>query len=90
MKGEVAPHTWEEMTIMLERGDDVVKKCVRGDVLRVMKNEGGGGGHYLWVKNFKMRIDFKRDYGDGDEGGEVNEEAEEGNVGGGKKRCSLS
>ena len=74
---------------MLERGDDVVKKCVRGDILRVMKNEGGGGGHYLWVKNFKMRIDFKRDYGDG--GGEVNEEAEEeGNVGGGKKRCSLS
>lgn len=80
MMGEYALHDWEKKTIMLERGDDVVNKCVRGDVLRVMRNAGGGGGHALYVKNFKMRIDFKTDYEDRneeDEGEECDKRNEE-------------
>ena len=102
LEGDVAPHEWEEKTILLERGEevvkrcvcgeevvkrcvcgeDVVKRCVCGDVVRVMRNAGGGGGHELYVSDFKMKIEFKM-LG---ENGKVYDECEGENVvSGGKK-----
>ena len=39
----------------------VVTKAKRGDVLRVMRNVGGGGGHSLTVRDFTMRIAHKHE-----------------------------
>ena len=44
---------------------------VLGDTLRVMRNTGGGGGHSLTVKDFRMTILHKRRADDDQEGGEV-------------------
>ena len=57
--GGLAAHSWEDRVFEVIN-HDVVKKCVKGDVLRVMRNIGGGGGHRLDVRDFKMRIEFKK------------------------------
>ena len=33
---------------------------VKGDVLRFMRNIGGGGGHSLYVKDFNARLELRR------------------------------
>ena len=38
---------------------DVVTMARKGDVLRVMRNVGGGGGHKLTVRDFTIRIVHK-------------------------------
>ena len=37
----------------------VVSRARRGDLVRVVRNIGGGGGHRLTVKDFKMTIIHK-------------------------------
>ena len=39
----------------------VVTRARKGDVLRVMRNVGGGGGHSLRVRDFTMRIAHKHE-----------------------------
>ena len=38
----------------------MVQECRPGDVLRVMKNVGGGGGHHLYVKDFKVTLRHRK------------------------------
>ena len=65
--GGLAPHNWAQREVEVV-DHDLVKQCVRGDVLRVMRNTGGGGGHSLHVRNFTLRLWFKTSfYGDDDE-----------------------
>ena len=39
----------------------VVTRAKRGDILRVMRNIGGGGGHSLTVQDFTMTIAHKHE-----------------------------
>ena len=39
----------------------VVTRARKGDVLRVMRNVGGGGGHSLTIRDFTMRITHKNE-----------------------------
>ena len=54
----LAPHDGLEFRELTIDEHDVVLKCTMGDVLRVMRNVGGGGGHKLVVKNFKITLKF--------------------------------
>ena len=59
-----APHTtgkdeYEEREVLI-KGHPVVDLLERGDKLRFMRNVGGGGGHSLTVRNFKVRVELKR------------------------------
>ncbi len=35
---------------------NIILQAKKGDTLSVMRNVGGGGGHRLMVKNFKIKI----------------------------------
>ena len=57
----LAPHSPLESKVVEVANDPVVTKAKRGDVLRVMRNVGGGGGHSLTVLDFTMRIAHKHE-----------------------------
>ena len=71
-----APHSWEDRVVKVNI-HDVVTKAVRGDVLRVIKNAGGGGGHSLHAKDFHMRVVFEKPIDDNEEDEEEKEKEEE-------------
>ena len=49
----IAKHNWDIVKTVLE--DDLVLKLAQeGDFFRFMRNIGGGGGHELYVKNFRV------------------------------------
>jgi hypothetical protein len=50
---EVAKHDWESKTFDLEAGD-FIEHCQPGTVIRVMRYVGGGGGHELFLRNFRL------------------------------------
>ena len=54
----LAPHEMGAEVVEVSE-HDVVSKAMKGDVLRVMRNVGGGGGHKLTVRDFTMRIAHK-------------------------------
>ena len=55
----VAPHEWEEVTDTLTSEENIVKLAKAGDYYQIMKNVGGGGGHELKIRNFKLMIHFQ-------------------------------
>jgi len=59
----LAPHKenreCERREVMVEL-HPVVMRAQKGDLIRVVRNVGGGGGHRLTVKNFKMTLLHKR------------------------------
>ena len=52
----IAPHKSQNATKTLTRRDNVLKVARCGDYFRFMKNVGGGGGHQLEIRNFKVII----------------------------------
>ena len=44
----------------MSKQHSIVRLAQEGDVLRVMKNVGGGGGHRLMVNNFHIRVVYKK------------------------------
>ena len=54
----LAPHEMESKEVEVSN-HPVVTRARKGDVLRVMRNVGGGGGHKLTVRDFTMRIAHK-------------------------------
>ena len=56
----LANHSFEEVNIHLTREDNIVKEYKPGDQFRIMRNIGGGGGHRLFVQNFKLIIKLKK------------------------------
>ena len=55
----VAPHETSEFSGTLTEQDEIVSLAQPGDYYQVMKNVGGGGGHSLTVRDFKMVLHFK-------------------------------
>jgi len=55
----LAPHKWAEVTDTLTSEENIVNLAKTGDYYQVMKNIGGGGGHELKIKNFKLIIHFQ-------------------------------
>ena len=56
----LAPHEIDKREVEVN-SHPVLSNAIRGDILRVARNVGGGGGHELNVKNFKMRIVHKKE-----------------------------
>jgi len=61
---ELAPHTagrarFEDREVVI-KDHPVVELLTRGDKLRFMRNVGGGGGHSLHVRQFKVVIELKK------------------------------
>ena len=52
-----APHNLIQAHTRLTRRDDIVRRFKPGDCYRFMRNIGGGGGHYLVVKNFEALVE---------------------------------
>ena len=57
----LAPHGALEAKVVEVSNHPVVTKARKGDVLRVMRNVGGGGGHSLTVRDLTMRIAHKHE-----------------------------
>ena len=53
---KIAPHQATEVRKILTQDEDLIKSARNGDYFRFMTNIGGGGGHELIVKNFKVTI----------------------------------
>ena len=51
-----APHQMQDMHHTLTSGEKVVSFAEPGDYYQVMYSIGGGGAHYLTVKDFQMVI----------------------------------
>ena len=62
--GGLAPHEWEDRDVLVSN-HDVVRRYQPGDILRVVRNVGGGGGHILKVRKFRMRLAFQPGGGSG-------------------------
>ena len=45
---------------VLTQTDEIVKLAQPGDYFEIMKNVGGGGGHGLYIRNFKLKIYYKK------------------------------
>ena len=56
----LAPHEMGSKEVEVS-DHPVVTRARKGDVLRVMRNVGGGGGHSLRVRDFTMRIAHKHE-----------------------------
>ena len=56
---ELAPDEYMEREVMIKE-HPVVDLLKRGDKLRFMRSVGGGGGHSLTVRNFKVMVELKR------------------------------
>ena len=54
----IAEHEMKSATSMLTE-DPILQKSVPGDFYRFMRNVGGGGGHSLTVRNFKVVATLK-------------------------------
>ena len=55
---DLAPHCEEKVTKVLTSQDGVLSNARPGDYIQFMKNVGGGGGHRLIVKDFKVLIEM--------------------------------
>ena len=44
---------------VLTQTDEIVKLAQPGDYFEIMKNVGGGGGHSLYIRNFKLKVYYK-------------------------------
>ena len=51
----IAEHYEKTAHQVLGREDPIIAKSRKGDFLRFMRNAGGGGGHQLKVKNFRIK-----------------------------------
>ena len=49
---------WKDVALV---NHPVVTRAKRGDILRVVRHVGGGGGRVLNVRDFSMRIAHKHD-----------------------------
>ena len=58
-KLDAAPHQEEQYSRVLTINDDIVRISQPGDFLRFMKNVGGGGGHKLHVRKFRVIIQLQ-------------------------------
>ena len=56
---ELAPHEYREREVVIKE-HPVVDLLKKGDKIRFMRAVGGGGGHSLTVKNFKVVVELKR------------------------------
>ena len=45
---------------VLIQTDEIVKLAQPGDYFEIMKNVGGGGGHHLWIQNFKLKVYYTK------------------------------
>ena len=52
-----APHSWMQVHTQLTGHYDIVRRFKPGDRYQFMRNIGGGGGHSLHVKNFKVLVE---------------------------------
>lgn len=55
---DLAPHHEKRVLKVLSVQEGVLKNALPGDYIRFMKNVGGGGGHRLVVKDFKVIIEM--------------------------------
>ena len=56
----LAKHEWDEVNIYLTKEDALVRDFEPGDRYRFIRNVGGGGGHALYVQNFKVFLELER------------------------------
>ena len=56
----LAKHEWDEVNVHLTEEDALVRDFEPGDRYRFMRNVGGGGGHALYVQNFKVFLELVR------------------------------
>ena len=56
----LATHEWDEVNIHLTKEDALVRDFKPGDRYRFVRNVGGGGGHALYVQNFKVFLELER------------------------------
>ena len=54
----IAPHEEQNVTKTLSRNEKIVNCAQPGDYFRFMKNVGGGGGHKLFVEEFKAILEI--------------------------------
>ena len=54
----LAPHTLTKVEKTLSAAEGVVSMARPGDRYHVMTNVGGGGGHTLTIKDFKMTVHY--------------------------------
>ena len=54
-----APYTMEDVSDTIASSENVVELAKPGDYYQVMREIGGGGGHRLTIKDFKLTIHFK-------------------------------
>ena len=47
---------------VLIQTDEIVKLAQPGDYFEIMKNVGGGGGHHLWIQNFKLKVYYTKHF----------------------------
>jgi len=52
----VAPHAWEDGLVELDAAHPIVSQAEAGDTLSFLRNAGGGGGHSLSVKSFRVEL----------------------------------
>ena len=55
---DLAPHYEERVSKVLTSEEGVLSNALPGDYIQFMKNVGGGGGHRLIVKDFKVLIEM--------------------------------
>jgi len=47
---------------VLIQTDEIVKLAQPGDYFEIMKNVGGGGGHNLYIRNFKLKVYYTKHF----------------------------
>ena len=55
---DLAPHYEERVSKVFTSEEGVLSNALPGDYIQFMKNVGGGGGHRLIVKDFKVLIEM--------------------------------
>lgn len=50
----LADHDWQKMNIEIDSSEDVIQQYNPGYTYEVMRHVGGGGGHQLFVNDFKL------------------------------------
>ena len=56
----VAQHEWSNVKATLGANEPIVNKAQPGDFYRFMRLVGGGGGHQLFVRNFKAIVSLAK------------------------------
>ena len=85
----LAPPKLEQRKVLIS-GHAVIQNAAKGDLLRVMRNVGGGGGHHLKVRNFRMKIKHKKYTEDDDDIGDNEDEDEDESESESESDCSDS